>query len=272
MSHYAVLVLHKSNNEEDYENIIANMLALFDENLKVKPYKYQTKEKAINYMKEHVVPFNDFMKDYSDEELLNWYLDEYSSYSLGEDGYIYTTYNPNSKWDWWCIGGRFSEYLSLTDKAFNRSLKEYKEQWGEEVLEDYREEYRYVSSAPVKDIQWITLLSPEKKEQLKRWWEINIEGDEPKEGEEKDKWFIWKPEYYKQRYKDADTYIKLQEQACFHAVVTPDGIWHEPSEMGWFAMTDGDPADELKWDLAFYDTFIKTADPDWIATIIDCHI
>ena len=42
--------------------------------------------------------------------------------------------------------------------------------------------------------------------------------------------------------------------------------------MGWWACTDGEPEDELKWDLNFYDNFIKNADPDLIATVVDCHI
>ena len=71
---------------------------------------------------------------------------------------------------------------------------------------------------------------------------------------------------------EVETYIKTQETFCCHAVVTPDGIWHEPSEVGWFGCTDGDPADELEWDLHFKERFIDTAEFDWVATVVDCHI
>ena len=101
-----------------------------------------------------------------------------------------------------------------------------------------------------------------------RPWNVNVEGAEG----EKDKYFFYNPEYYKKRYKDAETYIKIQEVPCYHAVVTPDGVWHEPSKMGWFACTDGDPADELEWDLHFKERFIDTAEFDWVATVVDCHI
>lgn len=93
-----------------------------------------------------------------------------------------------------------------------------------------------------------------------------------KQDEKKDKYFFYNTEWYKRRYKDAETDIKIQESIHFHSIVTPDGKWHEPSKMGWWACTDGEPEDELKWDLDFYDNFIKNADPDLIATVVDCHI
>lgn len=266
MSHYAVLVLHKENQN------IRDLLAPYDENLKVEPYKEQTKQEAIDFMKQHLVPHNDFMKEYTDDELIDWYVANYGSYSIGKDGDIYSTYNPDSKWDWYEIGGRFSGQLTLDDEGLADCEREYKESWGYEIEEDMRDEYRNVDSAPVKYIQWTTLLSTEEKNKMRRWWEINVDGDELKDGEEKDDFFIWKPEYYKERYKDADTYIKIQETVCYHAVITPDGVWHEPSKMGWWACTDGNPADELKWDLEFKSKFIDTANPEWIATIVDCHI
>jgi len=266
MSHYAVLVIHKQNQE------IEELLTPYSEHIEVAPYKYKTRQEVIKYMKEHVVPYNDYMKNYSDEELVDWYVDNYSSYSIGEDGDIYSTYNPDSKWDWWTIGGRFSGSLTLTDEALAQCEKEYIDNWGFKIEEEYRDEYRTVDSAPIKDIQWDTPLTEKEKNNLRRWWEINVEGSELRYGEEKDEFFIWKPEYYKERYKDADTYIKVQECVNFHAVITPDGVWHEASKMGWFACTDGDPKNELRWDLEFKDRFINGANPELIATVVDCHI
>jgi hypothetical protein len=43
--------------------------------------------------------------------------------------------------------------------------------------------------------------------------------------------------------------------------------------MGQFACTDGEPEDELQWDLNFYENFIKpNLDSDLICTVVDCHI
>lgn len=266
MSHYAVLVLHKANQNID------DMLAPYSENLEVEPYKEYTKQEALDYIKKEYVPYNDFMKNYSDDELINWFVNQYGSYSIGKDGNIYSTYNPNSKWDWYQIGGRFDGELHLTDEALLEGIKEYKDHHKYEVPKEDYELYRTVNSAPIKDIQWITHLSDDEKEKYRRWWAINVEGEEPEDGEAKDDHFFWNPEWYKQRYRDAETYIRTIELPCYHAVVTPDGEWHEESRMLFFACTDGSPEDELEWDLNFYDTFLKNENSNYIATIVDCHI
>ena len=270
MSHYKVLIIHNENQN------IEELLAPYDENLEVEPYLKYKHNDAIEMIKEEFVPFNDFLKEYSDEQLLEWYVKEYSA-ELLKDGDIYTTYNPNSKWDWYQIGGRFDGELMLTDEGRLNAVDEIKRKYCTDIdIKNLREDFhymRYVNSAPLKYIQWFTPSSPIEKEKLRRWWEINVEKDELKDGEKKDEYFFWNPDWYKRRYKDADTYIKTKEMITFFAVITPDGKWYAPSNMGWWACTDGEPEDELKWDLEFYDRFIKpNLDSDLICTIVDCHI
>lgn len=268
MSHYAVLVLHK------LEQNIDELLAPYSEHIKVEPYFEMTYEDALKNIKESFVPYNNFLKEKTDKELIEWYVNQYGAYSLKEENgtyNIYSTYNPKSKWDWYVIGGRFSGELKLTDQGFDNFLQEH--EWVQKNIQpEDIDEFHYCESAPIKDIQWITPLSNEEKEKTYQWWMANVEGsNEYKDA--KDKYFIWKPEYYKQRYKDFNTYLKTIEYPCYHAVITPDGIWHEPSTMGYFACTDGNPEEELQWDLNFYGTFIKpNIDSDLIATIVDCHI
>lgn len=270
MSHYAVLILHKEDQDID------TFLAPYDENLKVKPYLKYKYNDAIKFIKEEFVPYNDFLKEYSDEQLLEWYVEEYSA-ELLKDGDIYTTYNPNSKWDWYQIGGRFDGELMLTDEGRLNAVDEIKRKYCTDIdIKNLREDFhymRYVNSAPLKYVKWFTPLSNERKEELRRWWEINVEKDELKDEEKKDEYFFWNPDWFRRRYKDADTYLKIQEMTNFFAVLTPDGEWHEPSKMGWFACTDGEPEDELQWDLNFYENFIKpNLNSDLICTVVDCHI
>lgn len=268
MSHYKVLIIHNENQN------IEELLAPYDENLEVEPYFKYKHDDAIEFIKKEFVSYNDFLKDYSDEQLLEWYVKEYSA-ELIKDGDIYTTYNPNSKWDWYSIGGRFDGELELTDEGIEETIKyKYNPKWFKDLPREEQIEYvKWVSAAPLKYIKWFTPLSEEDKAELKRWWEINIDGDELKDGEEKDERFFWNPKWFKRRYKDADTYIKIKEIVTFFAVINPDGKWYAPSNMGWFACTDGKPEDELKWDLEFYDRFVKpNLDSDLICTIVDCHI
>lgn len=57
-----------------------------------------------------------------------------------------------------------------------------------------------------------------------------------------------------------------------YAVITPDGVWHAPGEVGWFATTSASKEEEEDWFDNYNDRFIKTADPNWILSIVDCHI
>lgn len=241
MSHFAVLVLH----EEDQS--IEDLLAPYNEDLEVEPYVKYTRTQAINKMRKDCPSL---YKDKSEDEIFQNACDWFGC-TLDDDDNLLSTYNPHSKWDWWQVGGRFSGMLSIIPTALD----------GYHGME-------YADSAFVRHVKWVQPLDKEEREDIIKWWNVNIEGAEG----EKDEHFFYNPEYYKERFKDAETYIKTQELPCYHAVVTPDGIWHEPSKMGWWACTDGNPSDELEWDLHFKERFIDTAEFDWVATIVDCHI
>ena len=61
-------------------------------------------------------------------------------------------------------------------------------------------------------------------------------------------------------------------QFSTYAVVTPDGEWHEKGSMGWWGCSS-ETADEAKdWEERYRERFLDSADPDWILTIVDCHI
>lgn len=264
MSHYKVLVIHNENQN------IEELLAPYSENLEVEPYLKYKYDEAIKKAKEEYG-----YKHRSNKELLKIFANDYGLIDINGD--LYSTYNPNSKWDYYQIGGRFDGELMLTDEGRLNAVNEIKRKYCTDIdIKKLREDFhymRYVNVAPLKYIQWFIPLSPTEKEKIRRWWEINIYNMPLKEGEEKDKYFFYKPEYYKRRYKDAETDIKVQEAINFFAVITPDGKWYAPSNMGWWACTDGEPEDELKWDLEFYDRFIEpNLNSDLICTVVDCHI
>ena len=57
-----------------------------------------------------------------------------------------------------------------------------------------------------------------------------------------------------------------------HAVITPDGEWHERGKVGYFGVSSETPEEGIGWDKEYVERFIKTADPELILTIVDCHI
>lgn len=155
------------------------------------------------------------------------------------DGNIYSTYNPKSKWDWWVEGGRYSGMLKCN---------------GQEV-----------DSGRVGDLDFM----PDEVEyqQALAWWDREIAkvSGEP-EGT------FYKTEYYLERYGDRETYAREMSRFSTYAVITPDGEWHAPGDMGWFGCSSESAEEARDWYNHYKERFIDTADPDWILTIVDCHI
>lgn len=150
MSHFVIYVFQKANGKD-----LEDMLAPYDENLEVTPYIRYTKEQIIELEKKDINNFNNnfyskylenpnkyikehedneyhlnFIKKFperltwTDEECYNHYVDTwFDRESIDEDGNYWSEYNPNSKWDWYQIGGRWSNILALKN--------------GNEVDEDY---------------------------------------------------------------------------------------------------------------------------------------
>ena len=115
MSHFTVAVF------TDGTKTVDELLAPFDENISVEPYIYKTKaqiiedakEKKERYLKDLPSNVPNWMKAYidaeTDEELYQAEFDEDEQYD--EEGNELSTYNPNSKWDWYSIGGRWKGIL-----------------------------------------------------------------------------------------------------------------------------------------------------------------
>lgn len=211
MSHFTVAVFCKTKSKDHLEKL----LAPFDEGISV-PH-YISKQELIDVEKKHIEAYRDnryaeYLKDpqkyiaactneghikyiseefpkkllWTDEQLYQEAIKYEEPENIMGDGSVYSEYNPNSKWDWYEIGGR--------------------------------------------------------------WHNALIENDVCRVGDLKDKSFV--------------TY----------AVVTPDGKWHAPGEMGWFGMSSETDGEKSEWDKTYKKRFIDTADPSWYVFIVDCHI
>lgn len=102
MSHFKGLVFGNLDNLERYS-----------EYREVEPYVEYTKEEGINKVKKDLqwVMENDpDRKEWALRNLtdLETYFHHYFSDRLDENDNVISTYNPESKWDWYCEGGRFS--------------------------------------------------------------------------------------------------------------------------------------------------------------------
>ena len=168
MSHFTTLVLveKKNQTEEEILNEVEKLLEPFDENLEVDPYttecacignkayneafEYTNSVKHIDeYRKEYwqLPPeerpkWKDFISDF--EQILEEKMKNHPLYRKPDPdcsrcngtGKYETTYNPNSKWDWWEIGGRWDGKLMDGSRSFfDTSLLERNMRSTEELLD-----------------------------------------------------------------------------------------------------------------------------------------
>ena len=209
MSHYLVGVVVDSF--EDIERKIAEILAPYDENLRVEPYISRTVEQMISDAKErkerysHEENISDYMKPYleaiTDRDFYN--LEHYEDEDYDIKGNELTTYNPKSKWDWYSIGGRWS------DKDNPIKIKDFK--LYTDIDDNTRKMYEEAWSCFENHIK----LSQEILDSLF------------------DGFNMWKDSYYLTRYGTCDNWIKQCSSNIPYAFVDTDG-WYEKGKMGWF--------------------------------------
>ena len=291
MSHFAVAVFTEPNGKT-----VEELLAPYDENIEYEPYIQYTKEQAIAKVRKEIEDYKngtyakyladpekyeaehtnknhiDYLKNefpkrlaWTDEECYQheaqFYDYDDGDSMIDEDGNLLSTYNPNSKWDWYVIGGRFSGGLKAKngehgeDSAFNANPR---------VDGEF-------DSARVGDIDFS--MDMDEYNKAIRYWEVVVEKQPLKDGEKEDDFCNWyRDGYYEEYYRDKETYAKICASCNTYAVVTPDGTWHEKGSMGWWGTSSETGDESLDWDLHYKERFIDTADPDWTLTIVDCHI
>jgi hypothetical protein len=235
MSHFSVSVLI-SNDEydprnESVEDVVKRKLAPYQENnMRDCPEEYlefsiETEEVKDSYEK------YDFDGD------LEEFAKEYFGYVMNDDGEFGYWHNPNAKWDYWAIGGRWDGVLEVTHLDHP------------------------VNSARVKDIQW-----DEMKEKVRE-----------SRGETYDKAFEDMPDkaetrefiYGVRKGESKEEYVERGLEFETFACVDKDGDWYEKGEMGWFGAYDDENAD--KWDDKFFEEFIEPLDDNDLLVIVDCH-
>lgn len=130
MSHFTVTIVlpEAPKHREHAEQMVAELIAPYDENTTVEPYKSYEKPLPENWQsldrREMPWPYSFLRDNAPDLDLtdnaaiaawskIHW-ADE--PYEADEQGlYRMSTYNPLSKWDWWVLGGRWDGFYKLLD-------------------------------------------------------------------------------------------------------------------------------------------------------------
>lgn len=282
MSHFSVAVITKTNNEYEVEQLLEK----FNENLEMDPYLEKTRDEAIeegreiaerryknaqeriekakeegeDLRKEDLKDIEEYKnwEDFSEEKLYEEYIDcnyfDSIKYlqeegTIDDEGNVYSTYNPNSKWDWYQIGGRFSGLLKIK----NQDL--------------------YCDSAKISDVDFY-YKDPEKAKIQERYWDLVVNKKEPTEEDKRDFWLAFTPEkeYFLERYGSKENYVDQMTQTRTYAILLPDSNWYEAGEMGWFGISHASTNDEKTFDESYFNILDLEKYKDYYITIVDCHI
>ena len=296
MSHYLTLAIVRKNSTSRFEDIMAP----YDETLDVESYISQTKEELIKEFADDVdrrrrshkraleLTKEEYEEARKTEDLF------YHSYTVArgpmpegyeelnlddpeavyalyrkqndgfgrfdDDGNLLSTYNPNSKWDWYVPGGRWGNQLILKN--------------GEKA-----------DHAMAGDVDWDAMftVTPEEAKKLGVFWDEYVLGTLPPEiaaldakGKTAylcDKYGVsfLSSEFYLEKYGTKEEYIRRQGLWGTYAVVDEKG-WNEPGAMGWFGISDATAKSQKDWDDNYRARFIDTLDPEDEVQIFDCHI
>lgn len=141
MTHFVGAVVTPAGlSEADLKVHLGEVLAKFDEDRTVDPYVSATKQQQIDHMRGWLAIAADALVKYRageppydpssgpapavhvrwitteapalaalDDEALWDYLVTNEPVKRDENGAIWSTYNPNAKWDWWVVGGRWED-------------------------------------------------------------------------------------------------------------------------------------------------------------------
>ncbi len=278
MSHFCMWAVTKTDDEEELENIM-------------QPYhEYECTGIQDQYVihideTEHAIEkFNENKTDYetATEFLEDWFGcadiykesdkfnpdEEEDSYAVVSDDdktiikYVNYT-NPNSKWDWWVTGGRWSDSKDVVIKKKDVNIDAMVNSYKDSITNVYNNVHAIFEKYPGFRL-WNEIFN-ECNDQDKACDIYNAQQG----AKEMNKY--WLTDTEKRMIKDGnlESYLetKLKEYAPCFGIVTEDD-WYESANMGWFGITTNN-------DTNWYDNFIslwnKIPDDYYIWTV-DCHI
>ena len=283
MSHFVGHVFvppHIPNDEID--TYLDEVLDVYCESLEVEPYLSETiHAEDLDTIKERVGESLKVDPDKSEDENLieSWYgHDDYKK--VGPRSFeLYSTFNQNSEWDWWVIGGRWENFFG--DKHGD-IIKVEDIDWDAErdrITEESHKQYDDFEKAT----EGLTLHHT--------WRKLYEEYGDDRRQKARDtyhaqEWvkaaktcvdllFVTPEEYFKHNAGGREAFItdKIAGVGVPYAFVDLDGEWHSRGEMGWFGIStdDDEPFDWAAKYFGYVDWAVKNM-PGSRVVSIDFHI
>lgn len=289
---------------EDYEE----QLAPYDEGITVAPYRDYFDDEMLAFYRKQYTDARGIGPGVSDEDVAKFLNEKWGDgneeYRVDEKGlYRLSTYNPNSKWDWYSVGGRWTGYFKV-----KQGVAVGASQLGESGTFNNEPDH----DADIVRKSDVDIAGMRKDAGDKAWqrWDLaqDVFGDLPeanpwssfldrvkqaeRDGDEVYSIDVAREQYRTQprvealrkadeeiRWRDVeefqvtrDEYVKHAE---LHALPTyayvKDGEWFAPGNMGWWGMSSETQDENERFAREFNEMFDALPD-DTLLTLVDCHI
>jgi len=230
---------------------------------------------------------------YKEGEDLRWNEDKTSAC-------VWSTYNPNSKWDYWVIGGRFNANFKVKPDTPQDDFVPSEVHWSE-GFGNVADHTNASDRARKRAIDYPAMIAARREDAEKQWEKLTAatEGLTPPETgwsgyreahadieEARKAWgsHPWVSATRRAGFFDAyedffiggenpqQAYIAHRETMAvtgFYAIVK-DGKWLARGDMGWFGMSRNE-ANDTEWRDRVRDLIEELPDDTWLTTV-DCHI
>ena len=254
VKNFTDLVNKKLNPDEAaITKAVDEALIPFCENLEVEPYRvldlhelHDKLDEIVNYEgdSEYKLKIKEKYKDKS----LEFLCENYFGYMFREDG-AYSTYNSDSKWDWYVIGGRWDNTLPIK----NHTKTE------DENYDGYNNKLEG-NMCQIKDLELHKELNKEEIENYTKAYNDMVNGKG-----------FYNPEYILEKYPTLQVYLDKQCIFSTYALLNSKGQWLEPGKMGWFGCSTATSEDEIKYENEYKEK-VLAEDPESYFVMVDCHI
>jgi hypothetical protein len=180
--------------------------------------------------------------------------------------------NPQARWDWWVVGGRWTGSLPLKE-GFTKDQQTIGD-GHHGTCSEPNDDPRSCDYAPSKAIDWQALITLQAQRAGDKWEghqeykRLLAAGQDEEAKQLAYEKGLWRDKALEEDpTRDAYVLAKSHEAVTF-AFVTAEGEWNERGSMGWWAIvTDEHPEyDEVFWQ------WVEQLDDDQMVVVVDCHI